>query len=113
MKTTNGTARSGLAEAGGTIELKDGKISIAKQVDSVNGDKKANALGIKPDDNTIAIFHTHGNAVFLGGLSVPVISTVSFVIVRPFSRNHCSASIRTVISSLPEFCTKPDSGDPL
>jgi len=29
MKTTNGTARGGLAEAGGTIELKDGKISIA------------------------------------------------------------------------------------
>jgi hypothetical protein len=61
MKTTNGTARSGLAEAGGTIELKDGKISIANKVDSVNSDQKANALGIKPDDNTIAIFHTHGN----------------------------------------------------
>jgi hypothetical protein len=61
MKTTNGTARGGLAEAGGTIELKDGKISIANKVDSVNGDGKPNALGIKPDDNTIAIFHTHGN----------------------------------------------------
>jgi RHS repeat-associated protein len=59
--TTNGTARSGLAEAGGTIELKDGKISIANKVDSVHGDGKPNALSIKADENTIATFHTHGN----------------------------------------------------
>jgi len=61
MKTTNGTARSGLAEAGFSIEYKDGKISIANKTDSVNSDKKANGLSITTDANTIAILHTHGN----------------------------------------------------
>lgn len=61
MKTTNGTARGGLAEAGFTIEYKDGKISIANKIDSVNGDGKPNALHITPDQDTIAIAHTHGN----------------------------------------------------
>jgi len=62
MKTVNGTARSGLAEAGFSIEYKDGKISIGNKVDSVNSDKQANELVITTDANTIAIFHTHGNA---------------------------------------------------
>jgi hypothetical protein len=49
MKTVNGTARSGKAEAGFSIEYKDGKISIANKVDSVNSDKKANELSITTD----------------------------------------------------------------
>jgi RHS repeat-associated protein len=62
MKTTNGTARGGLAEAGFAIENKDGTISIDHKVDSVNSDKKANELSITKDENTIAILHTHGNS---------------------------------------------------
>lgn len=61
MKTLNGTARGGLAEAGFAIEYRDGKISIAHQVDSVHGDGKPNLLGITTDAYTIAIEHTHGN----------------------------------------------------
>ena len=61
MATTNGQARSCLAEAGFAIEYKDGKISIANRVDSVYSDKPANELQIKTDANTIAILHTHGN----------------------------------------------------
>jgi RHS repeat-associated protein len=61
MTTGNGNARSGLAEAGFSIEYKDGKISIANKVDSVNSDKKANGLSITTDADTIAILHTHGN----------------------------------------------------
>jgi len=38
QKTMNGTARNGRAEAGGTIEYKDGKIFPANQVNSVNGE---------------------------------------------------------------------------
>jgi hypothetical protein len=63
MTTTNGTARSGLAEAGFSIEYKNGKISIANKVDSVHSDKKGNELTIVTDANTIAILHTHGNGV--------------------------------------------------
>jgi RHS repeat-associated protein len=62
MKTTNGQARSGLAEAGFAIDYKDGKISIVNKVDSVNSDKKANELQITTDENTKAILHTHGNS---------------------------------------------------
>jgi RHS repeat-associated protein len=62
MKTMNGRARGGLAEAGFAIEYIDGKISIAHQVDSVNESGKPNALSITKDDNTIAILHTHGNS---------------------------------------------------
>ncbi|HYL09951.1 MAG TPA: RHS repeat-associated core domain-containing protein [Candidatus Acidoferrales bacterium] len=61
MKTMNGTARGGLAEAGFSVEYKDGKISIANKVDSVNSDKEPNKLSIKTDANTIATLHTHGN----------------------------------------------------
>jgi len=61
MKTTNGTARGGLAEAGFSVEYKDGKISIANKVDSLHSDKPANELKITTDENTIAILHTHGN----------------------------------------------------
>ena len=64
QKTTNGTARNGRAEAGGTIEYKDGKIYPANQVNSVNGDAEtANHLQITTDANTIAIYHTHGNSL--------------------------------------------------
>jgi len=61
MKTVNGTARGGLAEAGLAIEYSNGKISLAHQVDSVNGDGTPNVLHITTDANTIAILHTHGN----------------------------------------------------
>jgi RHS repeat-associated protein len=61
MTTNDGRARSGLAEAGFAIEYKDGKVSIANKVDSVNSDKKPGQLDIKTDANTIAILHTHGN----------------------------------------------------
>jgi hypothetical protein len=62
--TTNGTARNGRAEAGGTIEYKDGKIYPANKVNSVNGDPEtANHLQITTDANTIAIYHTHGNSL--------------------------------------------------
>jgi len=62
--TTNGTARNGRAEAGGTIEYKDGTISAANKVNSVNGDAEtANHLRITTDANTIAIYHTHGNSL--------------------------------------------------
>jgi RHS repeat-associated protein len=62
--TTNGTARNGRAEAGGTIEYKDGKIFPANKVNSVNGDPEtANHLQITTDANTIAIYHTHGNSL--------------------------------------------------
>jgi RHS repeat-associated protein len=61
MTTQNGTARSGLAEAGFAIEYSDGTIWIAYRVDSVNGDGKPNQLHIKTDANTIAIMHVHGN----------------------------------------------------
>jgi hypothetical protein len=62
--TTNGTARNGRAEAGGTIEYKDGTISAANKVNSVNGDAEtANHLQITTDANTIAIYHTHGNSL--------------------------------------------------
>jgi RHS repeat-associated protein len=64
QKTTNGTARNGRAEAGGTIEYKDGKIFTANKVNSVNDDAQtANHLIIHPDANTIAIYHTHGNSL--------------------------------------------------
>ena len=61
QKTTNGQARSGLAEAGFAVEYKDGKVSIANKVDSVNESGTANQLHIKTDANTIAVVHTHGN----------------------------------------------------
>jgi RHS repeat-associated protein len=59
--TDNGRARGGLAEAGFSIEYKDGKISIANQTDSVHDSGPANELHIKTDANTIAVLHTHGN----------------------------------------------------
>jgi hypothetical protein len=76
MKTTNGQARSGLAEAGFAIEYKDGKISVTNNVDSVNESGTANQLHIKTDANTIAILHTHGNKALAtpspGDLKSPV-----------------------------------------
>ena len=60
MKTANGTAGGGQAEAGFSIENKDGKISVGPMVMSVNSDVK-NKLNIPVDDYTIAVFHTHGN----------------------------------------------------
>jgi RHS repeat-associated protein len=61
MQTTNGQAGNGLAEAGFSIEYKDGKLSTANWTSSVNADGTLNQLSIKTDDNTIAILHTHGN----------------------------------------------------
>jgi hypothetical protein len=57
----NGTARLELAEAGFSIQYKDGKLSVANHVNSVHGSGKPNELQIKTDDFTIAIAHTHGN----------------------------------------------------
>lgn len=62
--TGNGTARRGLAEAGFTVEYKDGKISIGNRANNVHQDDedgKASELFVKTDNNTIAIVHTHGN----------------------------------------------------
>jgi RHS repeat-associated protein len=67
MKTVNGTARGGLAEAGFMVDYRDGKISIANWRDSVNGDGKPNALTFPPDADAIAIMHVHGN----GALATP------------------------------------------
>ena len=61
MTTMNGTARGGLAEAGFEVEYKDGSISIAHRMDSVNGDGVPNRLVFPPDDDAIAILHVHGN----------------------------------------------------
>jgi hypothetical protein len=61
ITTVNGTARGGLAEAGFSIEYSNGAISIAHQVNSVNGDGTPNALHITTDANTVAILHVHGN----------------------------------------------------
>lgn len=64
QKTMNGTARNGKAEAGGTIDYKDGKLFPANKVDSVNEDPEhANHLQIQTDHYTIAIYHTHGNSL--------------------------------------------------
>jgi len=61
MKTVNGTAREGLAEAGFAIEYKNGKVYTDHKVDSVYSDGKPNELHIPTDSHTIAILHTHGN----------------------------------------------------
>jgi len=62
--TRNGTAGNGRAEAGGTIEYKDGKLFPANKVNSVNDDPQtANHLHITTDDHTIAIYHVHGNSL--------------------------------------------------
>jgi RHS repeat-associated protein len=61
MTTANGSAREGKAEAGFSIEYKDGKISIAHKVNNVHSDKDAEKLKITSDANTIALLHTHGN----------------------------------------------------
>lgn len=61
MKTVNGTARGGLAEAGFSIQYKDGKISIANLIDTVHSSGPPNIAAIETDAYTIAIAHTHGN----------------------------------------------------
>jgi hypothetical protein len=67
MATSNGQARSGLAEVAFAVDYKDGKLSIENKVSSVNSDKKSNELTIKTDPYTIAVLHTHGN----GALPTP------------------------------------------
>ena len=55
-----GMGRDGLAEAGCSIEYKNGKIYTAHWVNSLHDDR-ANELKIASDEYTIAILHTHGN----------------------------------------------------
>jgi hypothetical protein len=65
MKTRNGEARGGLAEAGRSIELNNGEIAFGSwaTTESDNGDEneRANRMQISRGDSTIAFFHTHGN----------------------------------------------------
>lgn len=62
MRTKNGEARSGLAEAGFAVNYSNGKLWFSKLVDSVNDSGEANKLKIPIiKDITIAILHTHGN----------------------------------------------------
>jgi RHS repeat-associated protein len=61
--TQNGTARSGLAEAGFSIELGSNGLAFGPMVNSVYSDGIANQLGIVTGPGTIAILHTHGNMV--------------------------------------------------
>jgi hypothetical protein len=44
------------------VQYEDGQLTIANKVDSVNSGETPNQLRIPIDENTIAIFHTHGNA---------------------------------------------------
>jgi RHS repeat-associated protein len=62
MKTSNGTARNGKAEAGFVVENRDGKISIEQKQDSIGSDKP-NGLQFNTDKDTLLIVHTHGNAM--------------------------------------------------
>lgn len=65
MKTGNGDGRMGLAEAGRSIELIGGMLSFGSWVTSAIDDgetgEKANRMSLLRDDNSIAVFHTHGN----------------------------------------------------
>lgn len=65
MKTRNGEARGGLAEAGRSIELNGGELSFGSwsATDLGNGDEndRANRMQISKGESTIAFFHTHGN----------------------------------------------------
>jgi hypothetical protein len=99
MKTVNGTARGGLAEAGFEVEYRDGKISIANWRDSVNGDGKPNALTFPPDADAIAIMHVHGN----GALATP----------SPGDRNPTTLIPDFVRSQRAVYVTIPNSGTPL
>lgn len=65
MKTRNGEDRMGLAEAGRSIDLHDGKIafglwSTTNFGDGQNGER-ANRMYVPKDEHSIAVFHTHGN----------------------------------------------------
>ena len=64
-KTTNGTARGGRAESGFAIQHRDGAISIAYETDTVysQGTDTPNRMQMKMDRDTIALYHTHGNAL--------------------------------------------------
>jgi len=63
VKTSNGTARGGVAEAGFAIEYDPvkNKLSFTGHVDNVHTDGPANELTITGGPNTICVFHTHGN----------------------------------------------------
>jgi hypothetical protein len=65
MKTRNGEARGGLAEAGRSIELNDGEIAFGSwattELDNGDENERANRMRIARGDSTIAFFHTHGN----------------------------------------------------
>jgi hypothetical protein len=65
MKTRNGEARGGLAEAGRSIELSDGAISFGSwattELDNGDENERANRMQIARGGSTIAFFHTHGN----------------------------------------------------
>jgi len=65
MKTRNGEARMGLAEAGRSIELSEGAIVFgpwaATDLDDGENEERANRMNIARDGSTIAFFHTHGN----------------------------------------------------
>jgi RHS repeat-associated protein len=61
MKTMNGTARGGLAEAGFSIQNKPSGITIAYKVDTVHSSGPPNKLALTTDNFTIALYHTHGN----------------------------------------------------
>jgi hypothetical protein len=65
MKTRDGEARAGLAEAGRSIELNEGEVSFGSwattELGDGDNDDRANKMHITRDDSTIAFFHTHGN----------------------------------------------------
>jgi hypothetical protein len=65
MKTRNGEERMGLAEAGRSVDFKDGTISFGSWATSAindgETDERANRMNLLRDDSSIAVFHTHGN----------------------------------------------------
>ena len=64
MKTKNGEARMGLAEAGRSIELRHGTIVFGPWSETEISDgvhENAHRMLIAETDETIAVFHTHGN----------------------------------------------------